>query len=148
MRDPKTLQRQLGIDYHGIAEIGLQKQTILIGENLQRKGLIFFDHPVGEGFKLCKHGLPDKGCANVVDFPIQDINAHFRIVTVSVEKISGQQVFIKCRGHLCNEYGVFIIHIGLVVNGKIGMHGVSGLMDQRVEAVHVFFFIIEQNIGW
>ena len=96
-------------------------------------------------FKLGKHRLPEKCAANVVDLPINNVSAHFRIARL-LEQMMREQFFIEGRRHFGEKNRIIVILVLLRFSREPAVHRMAGLVRERVNVGKHIFLVIHQDI--
>src|SRR4029077_17456093 len=89
MRNAQTLEIKFPIKNEIFREVSLEQLAIFHLEHVECERLSAFFDGVNDAFELSKHRLPKKSTANVIDLPVNDIGAHFRIGSL-LEQMMGE----------------------------------------------------------
>ncbi len=114
-------------------------------ENVERECVAVFLERVNNFFELGEHGLSKKRAANVVDLPVDDVSAHFRIARL-FEQMMREQFLVEGRCNLGQKNRIIVVLKALRFLRKRGMHGVAGFVRERVNIGKDIFLVIHQDV--
>src|SRR5437773_5897975 len=121
MRDTQALEIELGIEYHLRTEIGLEQPAIFVFKNIEGERIASLLNRVNVFFELGEHRLPEERAADVVDLAIDDVGAHFRVVSLREEMVR-EQPLVEGRRHLREEDRILGVLKSLGPLREPGMH--------------------------
>src|SRR6478672_13078692 len=96
------------IDGHGVPEVSLKQFAILAFKDLERECAPGLLDGMNHFLELCEHRLPVKRSANVVDLPVDNVSAHFRVAGFFQQKM-GEQFLVKGAGNFRQENWVIVV---------------------------------------
>src|ERR671939_184934 len=96
-------------------------------------------------FELSEHGLAKEGCPKIIDLAVNDVGTHLGIARL-LQKIVGQQQFVKCARHLSQENGVVVVLKELRLLRKPGVHGMSGFVREGVNVGKHVILVVYENV--
>src|SRR5438046_10526245 len=104
MRDAQAFQIELRVDNETLGEIGFEQFVIFRFEAIQGECITALFNRMNYFLELGEHGLPKEGAAQIVDLPIDDVGAYFRIARL-FQQMMGEQLLVKCRCYLGKKNG-------------------------------------------
>src|SRR6476619_8388491 len=96
MRDTEAFQIELGIEYEVFSEVSFEQLVIFRFENVECQRIAAFLDGVNDSFEFGKHGLSIEGAAQIIDFAVNDVSSHLRIVR-SPKQMMRQQFLVERR---------------------------------------------------
>src|SRR5581483_6026543 len=146
MRNAQAFEVQLRIEREVFGKIGFEQLVIFGLEDVERQRVAAFFDGVDDFFELRKHGLPKQCAAQLVDVSVDDVSAHPGIGG-GLEQIVSEQFLVEGGGHLREENRIFVILKLLGILRKPTVHGVAGLVRQRVHVGKNVLLVIHQDVG-
>ena len=98
-------------------------------------------------FKFSEHRLPEQCAAQFVDLPVNDVRPHLRIARC-LQQMMRQQLLVERRRHFGQKNRILVILKQLRILREPTVHGVTGLMRERVNIGENVLLVIHQDVGW
>ena len=108
MRDAEAFQIKLGIEHEVFSKISFEQLVIFRFENVERQRIAAFLDGVNDSFEFGKHGLSEQGAAQIIDFAVDDVSPHFRIVR-SPKQMVRQQFLVERRCDLREKDRILVV---------------------------------------
>src|SRR4026207_1190784 len=108
MRDAETFQIKLGIEDEIFSKISFEQLVIFRFENVERQRIAAFLDGVNDSFEFGKHGLSEQGAAQIVDFTVDDVSPHLRIVR-GAKQMMRQQFLVERRRDLREKDRILVV---------------------------------------
>src|ERR1700730_13734854 len=96
MWDAQAFEVELRIENEVLGEVGLEQFVIFRFENIESERVPAFLYGVDHLFELGNDRLSNERAANVVDLPVDDVSAHFRVARF-LQKIMREQFLVEGR---------------------------------------------------
>src|SRR5437660_11327730 len=141
MRDAQTFEIERRIEREIVREISREQIVILRLKTVEGQRVAAFFDGVNDFLELSEHRLSKKRAANVVDLPIDDVSAHFRIAGL-LEEMMGEQFLVKGGGDLRQKNRVIVILIFLRFLREPTVHRMPGFMRQGVNVREYIFLVV------
>src|SRR3954469_24438036 len=108
MRNSKTFQIKLGIENEIFSEVSFQQLVIFGFENVECQRVATFLDGVNDSFEFGKHGLSEERATQIVDFAVDDVSSHLRIVR-RPKQMMCQQFLVERRCDLREKVRILVI---------------------------------------
>ena len=105
-----------------------------------------FFHGVRDLLEFGEHRLAVERAAQVVDLAVEQVGAHLRVGRFFEEVVS-EEFLVEGGSDLGEEDGVVVVLIRLCVLRVPGVHGVAGLVRERVNVREHVGLVVHQDVG-
>src|SRR5205809_6231105 len=131
MRDAEAFQIKLGIEHEIFSKISLEQLVIFRFENVERQRIAAFLDGVNKFFEFGKHRLSEQGAAQIVDFPVDNVSPHLRIVR-SPKQVMRKQFLVKRRCDFREKDRILVVLKELRSLREPAVHRVTSLVRERI----------------